>query len=188
MKRQPKIQAQADSGERMKIRDLWRRPDTRFLILFLSLLGVSFTVIALNSVNDAVVVPYTAFIARTSGGVLRLFGESATVSGCVVSSPRFAVTIFNGCNGLITSLIFISGVLAFPARWPAKVVGVFGGLLAIQLINLVRIVSLFYIGVFFPTLFNEAHTSIWQSIVILAGVGLWIAWAHFLGGTERSDS
>lgn len=168
----------------MKLRNLLRRPDARFLILFLGILGVGFTVIALRSVNDAVVVPYTAFIARVSGAILRLFGEQATVSGCVVSSPRFAVTIFNGCNGLITSLIFISGVLAFPARWPAKVIGVVGGLFAIQVINMVRIVSLFYIGVFFPALFNDAHTSIWQSVVILAGVGLWIAWARLFARPE----
>lgn len=169
----------------MNLRTLWQRPDSRFLILFLTILGVSFTVVALQSVNDAVVVPYTAFIARFSGAVLRLFGESATVSGCVVSSPRFAVTIFNGCNGLITSLIFISGVLAFPARWPAKLIGVVGGLAAIQLINMVRIVSLFYIGIYFPALFNDAHIFIWQSIVILAGVGLWIAWAHRFAGPDQ---
>ena len=169
----------------MKLRTLWERPDSRFLILFLTILGCSFTVIALQGVNDAVVVPYTAFIARVSGSVLRLFGESATVTGCVVSSPRFAVTIFNGCNGLITSLIFISGVLAFPARWPAKVIGVVGGLAAIQLLNLVRIVSLFYIGIFFPALFNDAHIFIWQSVVILAGVGLWIAWAHRFAGPDQ---
>jgi len=172
----------------MTLRDLWNRPDTRFLILFLTILGLSFTVIALRPVNDAIVVPYTAWIARVSGAILRLFGESATVSGCVVSSPRFAVTIFNGCNGLITSLIFISGVLAFPSRWPAKLIGVAGGLFAIQVINMVRIVSLFYIGIFFPDLFNDAHTSIWQSVVILAGVGLWIGWAHFLAGPVRRAS
>lgn len=172
----------------MKIREVWRRPDARFLILFLAILGSSFAVIALRPVNEAVVLPYTAFIARVSGAILRLFGEQATVSGCLVSSPRFAVTIFNGCNGLITSLIFISGVLAFPSRWPAKAIGVAGGLLAIQVINMVRIVSLFYIGIFFPSLFNDAHTSIWQSVVILAGVGLWIAWARFLARPESHRS
>lgn len=172
----------------MKLRTLWERPDSRFLILFLSILGCSFTIVALNPVNDAFVVPYTALIARVSGAVLRLLGESATVSGCVVSSPRFAVTIFNGCNGLITSLIFISGVLAFPARWQAKVIGVVGGLAAIQLLNLVRIVSLFYIGIFFPALFNDAHIFIWQSVVILAGVAMWIAWAHRFAGPDQRAS
>ena len=162
----------------MKIRELWQKPEARFLILFLTILGVSFTVVALRQVNDAFVTPYTAVIARMSGFVLNIFGEKAAVTGCVVSSPRFAVTIYNGCNGLITSLIFISGVLAFPAKFSAKVIGVVGGLLTIQFINLVRIVSLFYIGVFLPQYFSDAHIFIWQSLVIIAGISLWIVWAH----------
>ena len=162
----------------MNLRELWQKPEARFLILFLTTLGVSFTVLALRQVNDAFVTPYTAVIAQMSGFVLRIFGEKATVTGCVVSSPRFAVTIYNGCNGLITSLIFVSGVLAFPAKFSAKLIGVIGGLLTIQLINLVRIVSLFYIGIFLPHHFNEAHIFVWQSLVIIAGISLWIVWAH----------
>jgi len=162
----------------MNLRDLWQKPEARFLILFLTILGVSFTFVALRQVNDAFVTPYTAVIAQMSGFVLRIFGEKAAVAGCVVSSPRFAVTIYNGCNGLITSLIFISGVLAFPAKVSAKLIGVIGGLLTIQLINLVRIVSLFYIGVFLPQHFDDAHIFVWQSLVIIAGISLWIVWAH----------
>jgi len=166
------------------LRNLWRRPDTRFLVLFLGILLAGFTTIALQPVNDAVVIPYTAFVARISGAVLSVLGEDITVAGCELRSPRFAVTIYNGCNGLITSLIFASGVLAFPASWRAKAGGVVGGLLAIQVINQVRIVSLFYIGVFLPEYFDESHILIWQSLVILAGVGLWIAWAR-LATAER---
>jgi exosortase H (IPTLxxWG-CTERM-specific) len=162
----------------MNLRELWQKPEARFLILFLTILGVSFTVVALRQIDDIFVTPYTAVIARMSGFVLRLFGEKAVVADCVVSSPRFAVTIYNGCNGLITSLIFISAVLAFPARFSAKLIGVIGGLLAIQLINLVRIISLFYIGVFLPQLFEDVHIFIWQSLVIIAGISLWIVWAH----------
>jgi exosortase H (IPTLxxWG-CTERM-specific) len=160
------------------LQSLWQRPDARFLVLFLGILLLAFTTIALQPVNDAVVIPYTAFVARISGAVLGLLGEDITVAGCELRSPRFAVTIYNGCNGLITSLIFASGVLAFPASWRAKAAGVVGGLLAIQVINQVRIVSLYYIGVFLPDYFDESHILIWQSLVILAGVGLWVAWAR----------
>jgi exosortase H (IPTLxxWG-CTERM-specific) len=162
----------------MNLRSLWKRPESRFLILFLSILGISFTVVALKTVNDAFVVPYTTMIARVSGMVLGLLGEDITINGCVLRSPRFAVTIYNGCNGLITSLIFVSGVLAFPARWSAKLIGVVGGLLSIQVINLFRIISLFYIGIYLPQFFSQSHIFIWQSLVILAGVTLWIVWAH----------
>jgi exosortase H (IPTLxxWG-CTERM-specific) len=156
--------------------------------LFLSILGISFTVVALRPVNDAFVVPYTTLIAKVSGIILGLLGEDITINGCVLRSPRFAVTIYNGCNGLITSLIFVSGVLAFPARWSAKAIGFVGGLLAIQAINLVRIISLFYIGIYFPKLFNSSHIFIWQSLVILAGVTLWITWAHLFGAPPKREA
>ena len=171
----------------MNVRELWLKPEARFLVLFLTILVVSFTVVALRQVNDAFVTPYTAVIARMSGFVLRIFGEKATVTGCVVSSPRFAVTIYNGCNGLITSLIFISGVLAFPAKTSAKLIGVIGGLFTIQLINLVRIVSLFYIGIFLPQHFNDAHIFVWQSLVIIAGISLWIVWAQKFALPQESS-
>jgi exosortase H (IPTLxxWG-CTERM-specific) len=162
----------------MSLRQIWDRPDARFLIVFLTILGSSFTVIALNPVNDAFVLPYTAFVARASGAALRVLGEPAAVTGCVVSSPRFAVTIYNGCNALITSLIFLAGILAFPARWAAKLIGIVGGLVVIQILNLVRILSLFYIGIYLPDYFNDAHIYIWQSLIIIAGVALWVVWAQ----------
>jgi len=171
----------------MDFRSLWHRPESRFLILFLSILGVSFTIVALKPVNDAFVVPYTTLIAKVAGIILGLFGEDITINGCLLRSPRFAVTIYNGCNGLITSLIFISGVLAFPARLSAKVIGVIGGLVSIQIINMVRIISLFYIGIYFPKLFNSSHIFIWQSLVILAGVTLWIVWAHLFTAQPKTD-
>ncbi len=168
------------------LRSSWQRPDARFLILFAATLGVSFTVIALRPVNDAFVVPYTGLVARMSGVVLALLGEDIRVNGCELASPRFAVVIYNGCNGLVTSLIFIAGVVAFPARARAKLIGLLGGLLAIQLVNLVRIVALFYTGVFAPRLFGQSHIFVWQSIVILSGVALWLLWARRYALPDRS--
>jgi exosortase H (IPTLxxWG-CTERM-specific) len=174
----------------VNLRRLWARPESRFLIVFLALLIGGFFVIALQPVNDAVVVPFTAGVAAVSGTVLQLFEDDLTVVGCDLRSPRFAVTIYNGCNGLITSLIFVAGVLAFPARIRAKAIGVVVGLIAIQLVNLVRIVALFYTGVYLPDLFDESHLVVWQSIVILFGVALWITWARLATRTtaERNPT
>ncbi len=163
-----------------------RRPEVRFLVLFVVILALLFTVVAVRQVNDAIVVPYTAFIARISGAVLSVFGEQITVSGCDLHSPRFAVTIYNGCNGLITSLIVLSGILAFPAPRRKKLVGILAGLSIIQLVNLIRIVSLYYIGALMPEYFNASHIVVWQSLVILAGVVLWIVWARWAAATGKT--
>jgi exosortase H (IPTLxxWG-CTERM-specific) len=164
------------------VRELWGRPDARFVLLFMGILAVCFSVLALRPVNDAVVVPYTEMVARVSGAALTLLGEEMTIDGCDLSSPRFAITIYNGCNGLITSLIYVAGVLAFPAGPRDKLIGLGFGLVAIQLVNLVRIVSLFYIGVYLPRFFSQAHVFVWQTLVILAGVALWVVWAQRWGG------
>jgi exosortase/archaeosortase family protein len=75
-------------------------------------------------------------------------------------------------------LIFLSAVLAFPAPWTSKAVGLVLGVVAIQLVNLVRVVALFLTGVYLPDFFDSSHTVVWQSIVILFGVLLWIFWAN----------
>ena len=154
------------------------RRELTFLILFVVLLGGSFTLISVNWVNDHAVEPFTAGIARVSGGVLRLLGQDVTMSGTVIRNPRFAVNIRNGCNGIEAMLIFLAAVLAFPASWKSRLAGLVLGILAIQVINLVRVVALFLTGVYFPKIFDTSHTVIWQTIVILFGVLLWIFWAN----------
>ncbi len=156
----------------------WRRPEGRFLLVFAAVLIPSFTVLAWSPVDDSLVVPFTALVARAAGAVLDVLGEEISVRGCQLASPRFAVTIHNGCNGLETILIYVAGVLAFPATWKARLVGIGFGLVSIELINLVRVVSLYYVGVFAPSLFGAAHVWLWQSIVVLAGVLLWLLWVH----------
>ena len=64
------------------------------------------------TVNDAVIVPFTAAIASVSGRLLNTFGEKAEVVGTEIRSSSFGVNIENGCNGVETALLFGSAVLA----------------------------------------------------------------------------
>lgn len=154
-----------------------RRRQVLFLVLFAVLLAGGFILLSLNWVNDHVVVPFTAGVAKVSGIALSLLGQDVTLEGTVLRSPRFVVNIENGCNGVETMLIFMSAVLAFPASWRSRLAGLGIGLVAIQGINLVRVVALFLTGAYLPSLFDASHTVIWQTLVILSGVLLWLLWA-----------
>jgi exosortase H (IPTLxxWG-CTERM-specific) len=158
----------------------WRRNqrELTFLILFVVLLGTGFTLISLNWVNDHAVEPFTAGIARASGAALNLLGQQVSMQGTVIRSPRFAVNIRNGCNGVEAMLIFLAAVLAFPSSWKSRLAGLALGIVAIQVVNLIRVVALFLTGAYFPRIFDTSHTVIWQTIVILFGVLLWIYWAN----------
>jgi exosortase H (IPTLxxWG-CTERM-specific) len=154
-----------------------RRKSLLFLARFLALLVAFYLLVAWNPVNDAVVVPFTSAIARVSGALLGAVGEKVTVVGTEIRSGAFAVQIENGCNGVEAALLFGSAVLAFPASWKRRVAGLAAGFAAIQALNLVRVVSLFWIGAHRPSLFDSSHTVIWQSAVVLASVLLFLFWA-----------
>ncbi len=160
-------------------------PAGRFLAIYACVLTGGFLILAFRPVNDHVVNPYTTFVANEARVVLNLFGEHAGVSRQVLSSPRFSVAIYNGCNGLEAILIFVSGVLAFPSRWGRKAIGIALGVLAIQVFNVVRVVSLFYIGAMRPQWFSASHTFVWQSLVIVFGVVLWLVWVRRYAVAER---
>lgn len=159
---------------------LWHeyRREIRFLALFLVILGGGFTLLSLNSINDHAIEPFTAAIARVSGWTLNLIGQDVTLRETAIHSSRFAVNIRNGCNGVETMIIFLAAVLAFPASWGSRLIGLAVGVVAIQAVNLVRVVALFLTGVYFPDFFDASHTTLWQTVVILFGVLLWVYWAN----------
>ena len=153
------------------------RRSVLFLVRFVALLVVFYVVIASRPVNDAVIVPFTAGVARVSAVLLSGIGEKVSVAGTEIRSGAFAVNIENGCNGVEAALLFGSAVLAFPAPWRRRVLGLVVGFAAIQLLNLVRVVSLFWIGAHRPALFSSSHTVLWQSAVVLFSVLLFLFWA-----------
>jgi exosortase H (IPTLxxWG-CTERM-specific) len=154
-----------------------RRRSFAFLGRFLVLLLVFYAVVAWRPINDRAVVPFTAGIARAGAWILNGLGERVSVDGTRIVSPGFSVNIENGCNGLETALLFGAAVLAFPAPWSWRAAGLAGGFAAIELVNLVRVVSLFWIGAHRRELFTTSHTVVWQSAVVLFGVLLFLFWA-----------
>jgi exosortase H (IPTLxxWG-CTERM-specific) len=159
-----------------------------FLLKFFGLLALFFLILAPRPVNDAVVEPFTGWVAEAGAFVCRIFGEPVVVEGVSIRSHRFSVNIHNGCNGLETVLIFVSAVLAFPAPWKTRLAGLAAGILAIQAVNLLRIAGLFYTGIYFPKVFDKTHSVIWPAAVILFGVALFILWADRFALPHRGET
>lgn len=154
------------------------RQEILFVSIFMAILAGSFTLISWQPVNDNVIEPFTGGIAKASGIALNVIGQGISMDGTKIRNERFAVNIRNGCNGVETMIIFLAAVIAFPAPWKARIAGLVIGILAIQAVNLIRVVALFLTGAYFPSFFDSSHTVVWQTIVILSGVLLWIFWAN----------
>lgn len=119
----------------------------------------------------------TAWTARTTAWALWLLGADGRADGTLVTSSIFTVKIIDECTAVFPIMIFLAAVVAYPSRWRKKLVGAALGVPALLLVNLIRLVSLFYIGHWFPDAFETAHLLVWQSLIIFFTVLLWLLWA-----------
>ncbi len=154
----------------------------RFSILFVVLLFGLFTVEVLQPVQQNVVLPFTAGIAKVSVFLIELFDNGVMSSGKVIQDIKsgFAVSIEPGCNGVEALIILFAAIFAFPASFKHKLVGFAIGFVAIQALNLVRIISLFYLGQWNMTWFEWFHLYLWQALIILDALVVWLIWLRKL--------
>ena len=154
-----------------------QRTQVLFLVKFFAVLIGAYLLIAWNPVNDRAIVPLTAGIAKVSGSILHAMGEDVRVSGTTIVSPRFGVNINNGCNGVEAMLILLASIFAFPASMKARIAGLFLGAIVVQVLNFVRIITLYLLGAYQPRLFDLFHTAVWQIVIILAAIGFFLVWS-----------
>ncbi|MFQ5592197.1 MAG: archaeosortase/exosortase family protein [Phycisphaerae bacterium] len=167
-------------GQRGAKRAGWIRrkgPVFQFVVLFGLILGAFHLIRSTSFVMDTVWPAHLRFVTQASGAVLRLFEDSLRVSGYSITSPRYQLTIARGCDAFEPCALFVAGVLAFPAPWVSKLPGAVIGTLLIMVMNLVRIVTLFYIGAFWPRAFEIMHVDVWQTLFILLAIFFWTVWA-----------
>jgi len=107
---------------------------------------------------------------------LSLFGHGARAHRAVVTSSLYSVTIVHECTAVHPIAIFTSAVIAYPLAWRARLLGIAVGIPALLIINQVRLVSLCYIGRWYPASFETAHLLVWQSMIVLLTALLFVVW------------
>lgn len=154
-----------------------RHPVFVFLCVFGLLMGLFYAMAIFTPIyKKHFLVSYLPFNAKVSGAVLGLLGHDITVSGSSISSPRFSVTVDPGCDGVEPIALFVCGVLAFPASFRRKIPGIIAGTLLLAILNFVRVITLFLIGVYWPKAFRAMHIEVWQAMFIFFAVLFWIIW------------
>jgi exosortase/archaeosortase family protein len=123
---------------------------------------------------------YLQLVARASALVLRAAGEPVSVEGTTVTG-RFPFEVVLDCAALDAQALFAAAVLAFPAAFGRKLVGLGAGFLAIALINVGRLVALYFAGVRSLELFRVLHEEVMVLLVIACVCGLFFSWARRSG-------
>ena len=153
----------------------------RFLFLFAACL-LLLLVELLPPVQTHVIAPFTAGIAHAAVALMQPFDPAVVAQGNEmrrgIGGP--GISIVAGCSGVEAVLILVAAVLAFPAPWKHKFAGIALGFVAIQSLNLVRIISLFYLHEWNQVWFEWFHLYLWQALIVLDALVFWLIWLRYL--------
>ena len=155
---------------------------TRFVISFLVVLVGLFTVELLVPVQQHVIIPFTGLLAKISAAIILPFDDTVIAYGKILqfTDTGFAVSIEAGCNGVEATIVLIAAVVAFPASWKARTVAIISGFFAIQVLNIARIISLFYLGDWNMEFFSWIHLYLWPALIMLDVLIVFILYLRYL--------
>src|SRR6266542_2219788 len=154
----------------------------RFFVLFVVLLALLFGLELTPWAQQWFVEPWTGTLAHISATLVTGFDSGVTATGKVLRSTTngFAVSIEAGCNGVEATIVLIAAMLAFPSPWKHKLAGLAAGIVAVQGLNVIRVISLFYLGQWNREVFEWAHLYVWQALIMLDVLIVWLIWVRTL--------
>lgn len=88
----------------------------------------------------------------------------------------FTLAVGLGCEAFDVTILAMVGILCFPVSWKLRIVGACCAGVIVQAINVVRLTSLFLIGIYKPEYFDFLHYNLWQVLLVLCVIGVWWLW------------
>lgn len=85
---------------------------------------------------------------------------------------------------LLIAMLFLFATQLYSPVGRQKLGGVLLGFLAIQAMNVLRVISLFYLGKWDKDMFDFAHLYLWQALIILDAFVVFLLWLSRLPSNE----
>jgi len=118
-----------------------------------------------------------SFYAYLSGSILNLFGANVSINQTELGNSDFMISVRAGCDAFAPMILFIISILAFPAKLKSKILPIIKGVLALAVLNIIRITTLYYSGYYgSQQFFQIIHEDVWQIFFVAFTVLLWLIW------------
>lgn len=158
------------------------RPVLVFLGKCLAFWGVALLLVSrVKSIEEAGV----WLTIRTVQLVMGVFHQQVERVGNSLYAGGASVEIVSDCSPHMPYLIFAAVVLAFPATWRQRLMGLALGAVVIHVFNTIRILALIGILSWRRSWFEFAHVYLWQTGTIVVVFVTFALWLRALGRTVR---
>jgi exosortase/archaeosortase family protein len=161
----------------------------RFILTYIILSGVFFFLMGFAPIHKYIDINdlYSKSIVFITHSILLIFNVSSSYHGTILALPNISLDVMFGCNGLEAVMIYSIAVIAFPASWKNKLIGITAGFLIIQVVNLLRIVTLAYVAVEFYSMFKTIHVYVAQGIMIAVALAIFFIYLNY-EGRKKEDA
>jgi exosortase/archaeosortase family protein len=161
----------------------------RFAFTYIVLMGAFFVLIGFKPLQDIIDLNglYTDSVVLITSKVLSLSGVQCSREGSLIHLPAISLNVKFGCNGLEAVMIYAVAVIAYPASWKMRSIGILAGFLVIQIINIIRIAGLAYAAVYFKEIFEYMHIYVAQGIMIAVSLAVFFMYLHYAERKRAAD-
>ncbi len=93
-----------------------------------------------------------------------------------IGSPLASLEIVRGCDGSGVLFLVCGAVLAFPATWRMRVIGLCLGAALVYTLNLLRLGGLYFILAYRTAWFQPVHTFVLPTLLVVIVALYYLAW------------
>lgn len=128
--------------------------------------------------------PVTVLVASIVQSILGWGGVAVSRYQEVLFIPGgFGYVVAIGCTGIVPAAVLAIAIVASPATAAARLFGLTVTVPLVLLLNVARLVHLFYLGVHHPQSFALAHEVVWECVLVLFTVLIWLGWWRWARGS-----
>lgn len=160
-----------------------KNPAIQYLGLFALLAVCFFSVLATPWAERLFVQPFTQLLVDLSTLLTQPFDKRVVADGDILrfADGLGAVRVLAGCNAVEVCALLSAAILAFPGRLRDGLIGAGLGIIALQVINLARIISLLYLSRGSMEVFEFFHLYVWDAMIGLEGLLIFFIWTRWQG-------
>jgi len=164
------------------------RARARFALIFASVAGALLTLYSFpyaeHGFHEDLFAWCLAAYARAAGAVIHLTDPTVQIAGPRIIG-RTSLVIAKNCDAMDVNLLLVAAIVAFPAAWRRRLVGIGAGVAVLSLVNVLRIVSLYHLNARSSATFELMHGEVWPFVMVALAVAAFAAWSRWSRAPDR---
>lgn len=129
----------------------------------------------------------TAMILSAGGWPVKIVDRISTPTTALLYEGRSILSVYEGCNGLNTMILFVAFIVAFGPVDRTFLWFVPLGIVIIHGVNLLRIMLLFFVAEYMPRFMYFTHKYVFTIFLYAVIFILWIVWVQKLARYKKHE-